>query len=496
MNQITPASDFNAIYKSLNSHWRQLSREYLPLTVNGSMWRFSRQPEDEDPDQGWKLHVSATVLSASDVFEAVSPLLRNRRAMFKAPVSLYELFKLNSGTLYGYSQVGKFLTVYPRSSDEAILLARKLSALTRRLPAPSIPFDQRYDSDGCVYYRYGAFKVLEVEDPSGGENVYALRDPNGILVPDKRQSASFPTWVENPFPKPHKTIKKIKTCATTPLQTTFKAFEAVAQRGRGGVYKALDLSGSLPRLCILKEGRVNGEVGWDGRDGSWRVHHEGRVLETLRGVGVNVPILYSSFLIDGNSYIAIELVDGVSLNELLSRRRRRLSIRQVVTYAMGIAKMVAEIHSAGWAWRDCKPGNIMITTSGEFRPIDFEGACPHDQPDPLPWGTRFFVPPEWDHGFHGQSRVPEDLYAIGAILHLLLTGTRPGDSESPSKKRRNIPKAVQKIVDSLLNAGPQRRPQAGTITNRLKRVLQVMNAETNLRNKSVRQRFDLSLGRR
>ena len=124
MNQITPASDFNAIYKSLNSHWRQLSREYLPLTVNGSMWRFSRQPEDEDPDQGWKLHVSATVLSASDVFEAVSPFLRNRRAMFKAPVSLYELFKLNSGTLYGYSQVGKFLTVYPRSSDEASLLAR------------------------------------------------------------------------------------------------------------------------------------------------------------------------------------------------------------------------------------------------------------------------------------------------------------------------------------------------------------------------------------
>jgi hypothetical protein len=480
MNQIIPATDFNAIYKSLNSHWRQLSTEYLPLTVNGSMWRYSRQPEDNDPDQGWKLHLSATILSASDVFAAVSPFLKNQGAMFKAPVSIYELFKLNSGTLYGYSQVGKFITVYPRSSDEAVLLARKLYTLTRNLPAPTIPFDQPYNSDGCVYYRYGAFKVLKVEEPRG-ESVYSLRDPNGILVPDDRQSTLFPSWVENPFPKSRKTSKKIRTSEKTPLQTTFKAFEAVAQRGRGGVYKAFDLSGPSPRFCILKEGRVNGEVGWDGRDGSWRVLHEGRVLETLRNFGVNVPCLYASFQIDGNSYIATELVDGVSLIDLLSRRRRRLSMRQVVRYAIGIATMVSEIHAAGWAWRDCKPGNIMITPGGELRPIDFEGACPHDQPDPLPWGTRFFVPPEWDHDFHGQSRVPEDLYALGAILQLLLTGTPPADAESPVKKRRNIPKAVQRIVDSLLNSSPRRRPQARTTLNRLKRILDVMNAERSLR---------------
>jgi serine/threonine protein kinase len=478
MNQIIPTTDFNAIYKSLNSQWRQLSKEYLPLTVAGSMWRFSRQLEDKDPEQGWKLHLSATILSAADVFAAVSPFLSSQKVMFKAPVSLYELFKLNSGILYGYSQVGKFITVYPRSAKEAVLLARKLYTVTRNLPAPAIPFDQPYNSDGCVYYRYGAFKVLEVEEPNG-ESVYAVRDPNGILVPDDRQSTSLPAWVENPFPKRRKTGKKIQTSDKTPLQTTFKAFEAVAQRGRGGVYKALDLSGSSPRFCILKEGRVNGEVSWDGRDGSWRVLHEGRVLEALRNVGVNVPSLYASFQIDGNSYIATELVEGVSLNDLLNAMQRRFSIRQVVKYGIGVATMVAKIHAAGWAWRDCKPGNIMITPEGELRPIDFEGACPHDQPDPLPWGTRFFVPPEWDHDFHGQSRVPEDLYAIGAILHLLLVGTRPGDTESPSKKRRNIPQAVQAIVDSLLNAGPRRRPQARTIAKRLKRVLAVMDAEGN-----------------
>lgn len=460
--------DYTAIYKSLNSRWREVSRHYLPYTNDASIWRFSRDRDQTDPEQGWKLHVSATILSATDIFAAVSPYLHTKGAMFKAPVSLYELQKLNSGSLYGYSQVGKFITVYPRTSEEAVSLARELHRLTHELPAPAVPFDHQYQRNGCVYYRYGAFKVIEIEN-SDEKRSYLMRDPEGNLVLDNRESTDIPVWVSNPFEKFENGTRELHCAVSTPLQTTFKAFEAVSQRGRGGVYKAIDLSSNTPRLCILKEGRKYGEVDWDGRDGAWRVLHEGQVLEVLNRAGLSVPRLYASFQVGENSYIVIEPIDGISLNDSLRRRRRRLSIRQVLRYAIEIASLVAKIHEAGWVWRDCKPGNIMIARDGTLTAIDFEGACRIDQPDPAPWGTRRFVPPEWDVAFTGQSRLPEDLYALGAIIHLMLTGAPP--EESSSKPKRNIPKDLQEIVDSLLSHNPEDRPGADVVARRLKRIL-------------------------
>jgi hypothetical protein len=458
--------DYTAIYKSLNSRWRELSKHYLPFTNDDSMWRFSRDRDQNDPEQGWKLHVSATILSATEIFEAVSPFLHSEGAMFKAPVSLYELQKLNSGSLYGYSQVGKFITVYPRNVDEALSFAGELHQLTREWQAPVVPFDHHYRSKGCVYYRFGAFQKIEIEN-SDEERSYWMRDPEGNLIPDNRESTDVPAWVSNPF---EKADLELSTAESTPLQTTFKVFEAVAQRGRGGVYKAIDLSSTPPRISILKEGRKHGEVDWDGRDGAWRVLHEGRVLEALNRAGLSVPRLYSSFQIENNSYIVIELIDGVSLNDFLRRRRCRLSIRQVLRYAIGIASLVAKTHQAGWVWRDCKPGNIMITRGGTLKAIDFEGACLIDQPDPAPWGTRRFVPPEWDEAFCGQSRQPEDLYALGAVIHLMLTGAPP--EETSNKPKRKVPKDLQQLVDSLLSPNPDSRPQADVVAQRLKRITQ------------------------
>src|SRR5258705_12373088 len=94
--------DYNQIYTSLNSRWHSLCSRYLPVTARGSIWRYSRESKPDDQEQGWKLHVAATILTAADVLETVSPFLRSRGLLSKAPVSLYELQKLNSGHFYGY----------------------------------------------------------------------------------------------------------------------------------------------------------------------------------------------------------------------------------------------------------------------------------------------------------------------------------------------------------------------------------------------------------
>src|SRR5262249_44058016 len=193
---------------------------------------------------------------------------------------------------------------------------RELHRLTHELPAPAVPFDHHYQRNGCVYYRYGAFKVIEIEN-SDEKRSYWMQDPQGNLIPDNRESADVPAWISNPFEKSENGTREVHRAESTPLQTTIKAFEAVAQRGRGGVYKAIDLSPNTPRLCILKEGRKHGEVDWDGRDGAWRVLHEGRVLEVLNRAGLSVPRLYSSFRVGKNSYIVIALIDGIILIDSL-----------------------------------------------------------------------------------------------------------------------------------------------------------------------------------
>ncbi|HEX8355641.1 MAG TPA: hypothetical protein VF611_22230, partial [Pyrinomonadaceae bacterium] len=300
-------ADYQALPGSLPERWAELCRSHLPLRPENSVWRYSRGLLPGDPEQGWKLHVSATVLTAVDVLRAVAPLLRRGGVLYKTPASLAELGKLNSGIHHGYSQVGKFLTVYPRTDAEAVLLAKGLHRLTRGMEAPAVPFDLRYREGGCVYYRYGAFRALEVEVREG-VRAHAIRDPEGRLIPDRRDCATQPGWAANPFvggrarPKP--------APVASPLKTTYRAFRALAQRGRGGVYQALDLGASPPRLCVLKEGRRAGETSLDGRDGFWRVRHEGRVLAALRAAGVDVPRLYGSFEAEGNYYVASEFISG------------------------------------------------------------------------------------------------------------------------------------------------------------------------------------------
>ena len=452
--------------------WLELCSAYLPLAEPGSIWRYNRLLSSGDPRQGWKIHVSATVLTANDTLEKIAPLLQRRGPMFKAPISLQELNRINAGIYYGYTQIGKVITVYPRDDEELIFLAECLHDLTAGMIAPAVPFDLRLHPDSCIYYRYGGFERLEIEDPDG-RRLLAIRDPNGRLVPDLRDTEmARPDWVSDPFAARRRDLSAPPL--VTPLQTTYRAFQALTQRGKGGVYRAYDLSRTPPRLCILKEGRRGGEVGWDGRDGVWRVRHEERVLRSLSAAGIAAPRVYSSFEAEQNYYLVTECLRGETLQSFLHRRRRRLPVSVGIRYARRLATLLSRIHSTGWAWRDCKPTNLIISRRGELRPLDFEGACPVDQPDPSPWGTPGFIPPEFREdpaAGRVESRVPEDLYALGALIYLLLTGEIP-DSENfrPLRKlRRGVPAAICDLVSELLSPVPHERPAAQSVAERLAR---------------------------
>lgn len=451
--------------KFLEARWQELCAVYLPRASEDSIWRYDLGRGGQGPSSGWKLHVSATILNAPKVLRKVAPLLVAHGVSFKAPRSLFEVGQLNSGLSYNYSQVGKIITVYPGSDDEAVFLAQRLHRLTHHLPAPVVPFDLRFSDTSNVYYRFGAFEHLELTE--NHQTVPAIRAPDGTLIPDIREQPK-PDWVTNPFSAHEPRSRSGKQKAVSSI----RIMKVLAQRGKGGVYEALDLSSGKAQLCLLKEGRKNGELTWDGRDGAWRVRNEKRVLAHLAACVVPVPRVHSSFEIDGNYYLLMEYLDGDTLHQALARRRRRLSLPRVLDYGLQIAKFMSQMHGAGWVWRDCKPKNIIVTRAGHLVPIDFEGAALIHRPDPLRWSTPSFTSPE-PHGFKVRDGVADDLYALGSVLFLLLTGRLydPAQPLAIRKLRRNIPPKLCELVESLLAREPEARPSGKAVRARLTSIL-------------------------
>lgn len=445
--------------------WQEVVDVHLPVFENKSFWRYSRLRKSDDPEQGWKLHISATILNAIEVLEAVAPFLKSRNVFYKAPDSLLELQKLNAGIFYDYTQIGKFITIYPQSDKDSVWLAESLHQLTCKFSAPKVPFETVFKPESNVFYRYGAFKINLLKNVEGND-VLAMCDETGKLIPDLRgANVAPPSGVSNPFPIELPNLHD----SDSPLKKHFKIFRALSQRGKGGVYQGIDLSGKSPRSCLLKEGRKNGETEWNGRDGFWRVKHEAAVLDILRAADINVPKIYSAFEAENNFYLATEFIEGDNLHFYLKKRRRRMKISRVINLAIQLAGIIKRIHAAGWLWRDCKPANLMLTKNGELRPVDFEGACLIDKPDFTAWSTLKAFAENRNEEIFNQTSEVVDLYALGAIIYLLIEGELPPIKVKKNLRisRNNLPPKVKSLIAKLLNPQAAKKINAVEVEKKL-----------------------------
>ena len=453
------------IARRWEQEWRQLCRASLPIRPAGSIWWFSRKKNRHDPPQGWKLHISATILSAVRIFSLITPCLQRHQALFKAPHSLAELHKLNSGVEYGFSQVGKFVTIYPPTTAAAVALADELHRLTAREPAPVVAYDEPWRSPSCVYYRYGQFyfgPTVQVRDQS----VPAITRPDGRLVPCRREpGAAVPRWLTNPFRPRWSAANQV---AGTPLEKRYGNYQAIVQRGRGGVYQALDLHFVPAQRCILKEGRRHGETDWLGRDGIDRVRREAEFLRAVAPVCRGLPRLRTTFRAHGSFYLVMEPVAGRNLHTILAGRER-LSTRRSLTYCLEMARIVADIHAAGWAWLDCKPANFLCGCDHRLCALDFEGACRQDRPDPLRIATPGYLPPQWALA----NPQADDLYALGASLAQVIAHSDlpPGGSIAAFASGPLVPAPLARLIRNLRHADPSMRPTARTAQQLLEQVL-------------------------
>lgn len=160
---------------------------------------------------------------------------------------------------------------------------------------------------------------------------------------------------------------------------------------------------------------------------------------------------------DGRPYLVMELVDGASLADQLARLGP-LDPDEVVGVAAQALAGLAAAHAAGLLHRDVKPGNLLRGQDGRVRVADFGVAEAADTPGltrtGFVLGTRSYLAPERRRG--APASPATDLYALGATLAELLTGTPPDDG-APALPAPTPP-ALRRLVELLLATDPAARP--------------------------------------
>jgi serine/threonine protein kinase len=209
------------------------------------------------------------------------------------------------------------------------------------------------------------------------------------------------------------------------------AYEVVDLLGAGGmgeVYRAHDAK--LARSVAIKV--LNFDAGANAA-AVRRFEQEARTASSLNHPGI--VTIHDTGHSDGQFYIVMELIDGVTLRHLL-RRAAPPPLKKALQIASQLADALAKAHEVGVIHRDLKPENIMVTGDGHVKVVDFglaklaEPAFDFGSQDQSATqsaqgamvGTVGYMSPEQVRGEPADARA--DQFAFGAILYELVTGTR------------------------------------------------------------------------
>ncbi len=153
-----------------------------------------------------------------------------------------------------------------------------------------------------------------------------------------------------------------------------------------------------------------------------------------------VPIHDVGRLPDGRCYLVSKFVDGQDLWEEL--RRRRYSIKEAIELIATIADALEYVHQAGIIHRDIKPKNILLDHAGSPFLTDFGLAIQFENAERSAFliGTPHYMSPEQARGEGHLVDGRSDLFSLGIVLYLLLTGVRPFDGS-------DIPATIKNVVN-------------------------------------------------
>jgi hypothetical protein len=254
----------------------------------------------------------------------------------------------------------------------------------------------------------------------------------------------------------------------TVLLSRYRLDQHLGTGGMGTIWRATDLL--LKRDVAVKlmatQLRLD-PVSWE------RFRREAQYQAALRHPGITEVYDYGEH--DGQPFIVMEFLDGGDLHALLRASPGGLPAGQAVSLAIQAADALAYLHDSGILHRDIKSANLFLARDGQLKVCDFGVAKSLGSASITHAGARlgtwaYLAPEVW---LGEDATASSDLYALGCVMHEMLTGQPPfsvlqdemavrqahlRDEVPPPRGEHPVPERLSGLVSELLSKDPRARP--------------------------------------
>lgn len=374
--------------------------------------------------QGWILYVSVIRSQLEQAIRKLSRILADNQIHFRV-IQNYETAKMVLDGILGREHVGKVISIFPETDDQAIQLAIQLIELTKEFRGPAVPSAKLLG--GQVYCRYGAHMGVMAELPNGYLARHIYNNDNA-LVPD---DSFIPLRIPSNHPWPFSSILKMEEQNESSFHPKYRVVGMLREHPRGNVLIVNSTDEKLRgQKLVAKEGRKNMWSDDYGRDICDRLRWQAHIHQELDSK-VPIPKFIDYIEWNESEYLIMEFIDGISVTDAVEKinsksvwwpslaKEKKARIIEII---IQIADAIQLFHKEGYSHRDVTPMNFLLTTSGEVRMIDIELSVSTRNNIPFPafeLGTEGFMSPQ-----QANRKVvgyEDDLYGLGATILSLLT---------------------------------------------------------------------------
>jgi eukaryotic-like serine/threonine-protein kinase len=226
-------------------------------------------------------------------------------------------------------------------------------------------------------------------------------------------------------------------------------YQLQSELGRGGM-------GSV-WLARRNDGQYDGQVAikllsasWLGREGEQRFRQEGTLLARLDHPSI-ARLLDAGLTECGQPYLVLEYVQGQRVDDYC--RQAGLDTRARIELFLELLDAVAHAHRNLIVHRDIKPPNVLVTNTGKVKLLDFGISKLVDHEALLTRTDHSMMTPEYaspEQLLGGQVTTATDIYALGLLLYLLLTGRLPFlNDTSPAELIRRVTTGAMPLPSSI-----------------------------------------------